>query len=153
VLKGGGGDDRLEGGNGHDILQSDGFGSSILDGGAGDDTFRGTNSRDLVIGGAGSDTLDFSHTGGVTISLGDPIPYWAGLEDPHAQFSSIENLTGSNGQDILVGDGGTNVLRGGGEKDNLIGGRARTSCMAAPITTPTMSTLPAILSGNTPAKA
>src|SRR5262245_34109409 len=58
----------------------------------------------------------------VTITLGDPIPYWAGLEDPHAQFISIENLTGAPGQDVLVGNSGSNVLRGLGGEDNLIGG-------------------------------
>jgi Ca2+-binding RTX toxin-like protein len=58
----------------------------------------------------------------VTITLGDPIPYWAGSEDPHAQFISIENLTGAAGQDVLVGNGESNVLRGLAGQDNLIGG-------------------------------
>jgi Ca2+-binding RTX toxin-like protein len=129
VLKGGGGNDYLEGGYGNDILQSSGnsggggFGRSILDGGAGDDTFRATTTLDTVIGGTGSDTLDFSNEQyGVRISLGDPMPWWASWESSHAQFSSIENLTGSQGQDILVGDGGTNVLRGLGGRDALVGG-------------------------------
>jgi Ca2+-binding RTX toxin-like protein len=126
VLKGGGGNDYLEGGYGNDILQSSGnsygsgYGSSILDGGAGDDTFIGTTGLDTVIGGTGSDTLDFSNEQyGVRISLGDPLPSW---ESSHAQFSSIENLTGSQGGDILVGDSGTNVLRGLAGQDILIGG-------------------------------
>jgi Ca2+-binding RTX toxin-like protein len=58
----------------------------------------------------------------VTITLGDPIPYWAGSEDPHAQFISIENLTGAAGQDVLVGNGESNILRGLAGQDNLIGG-------------------------------
>jgi Ca2+-binding RTX toxin-like protein len=122
VIKGGGGNDFLDGGNGNDILQSDIFGRSVLDGGTGDDTFKGSGHADTLIGGTGSDTVDFSHKSFVTISLGDPLPYWAGLETPHAQFISIENLTGSPGQDILVGNGATNVLRGLGGEDNLIGG-------------------------------
>jgi Ca2+-binding RTX toxin-like protein len=123
VIKGGGGDDFLDGGNGNDIIQSGGFGTSTLDGGAGDDTFKGAGGSDTIIGGAGSDTVDYSsRTSGVTVTLGDPIPYWAGIPTQHGAFISIENLTGSQGQDVLVGDGGSNVLRGGAEKDNLIGG-------------------------------
>jgi Ca2+-binding RTX toxin-like protein len=77
---------------------------------------------DTLIGGSGSDTADFSHMSFVTITLGDPIPYWAGSEDPHAQFISIENLTGAAGQDVLVGNGESNILRGLAGQDNLIGG-------------------------------
>ena len=122
VIKGGGGNDFLDGGNGNDILQSDGFGNSVLDGGAGDDTFKGTGGADTLIGGAGSDTVDYSHRNGVTVSLGDPLPYWAGPPLQHGEFFSIENLTGSPGQDTLVGDGGSNVIRGLGGRDALIGG-------------------------------
>jgi Ca2+-binding RTX toxin-like protein len=122
VIKGGGGNDFLDGGNGNDILVSTIWDSSTLDGGAGDDTFKGSGAADVLIGGAGSDTADFSHKSFVTITLGDPIPYWAGSEDPHAQFISIENLTGAPGQDVLVGNSGSNVLRGLGGEDNLIGG-------------------------------
>jgi Ca2+-binding RTX toxin-like protein len=122
VIKGGGGDDFLDGGSGNDILVSDVFGHSTLDGGTGDDTFKGTGAADVLIGGAGSDTVDFSHRSSVTVSLGDPLPYWAGLETPHAQFISIENVTGTAGQDILVGNGESNILRGQAGQDNLIGG-------------------------------
>jgi Ca2+-binding RTX toxin-like protein len=122
VIKGGGGDDFLDGGNGNDILVSGIFDQSVVDGGAGDDTFKGAGAADTLIGGAGNDTVDFSHMSFVTISLGDPLPYWAGLETPHAQFISIENLTGASGQDVLVGNGGSNVLRGQAGQDNLIGG-------------------------------
>src|SRR3954471_15223545 len=122
VIKGGGGDDFLDGGTGNDILVSDIFGHSTLDGGSGDDTFKGTGAADVLIGGAGSDTVDFGHKSFVTISLGDPLPYWAGLETPHAQFISIENVNGTAGQDILVGNGESNILRGQAGQDNLIGG-------------------------------
>jgi Ca2+-binding RTX toxin-like protein len=122
VIKGGGGNDFLDGGNGNDILVSSIWDASTLDGGAGDDTFKGSGASDVLIGGSGSDTADFSHMSFVTITLGDPIPYWAGSEDPHAQFISIENLTGAAGQDVLVGNGESNILRGLAGQDNLIGG-------------------------------
>jgi Ca2+-binding RTX toxin-like protein len=98
------------------------WGTSTLDGGAGDDTFKGVGHADTIIGGAGSDTVDFSHMSFVTVSLGDPLPYWAGLETVHGPFISIENLTGTNGQDVLVGNSGSNILRGLGGQDNLICG-------------------------------
>ena len=101
---------------------SDIFGHSTLDGGSGDDTFKGSGAADVLIGGAGSDTVDFGHKSFVTISLGDPLPYWAGLETPHAQFISIENVDGNAGQDVLVGNGESNILRGQAGQDNLIGG-------------------------------
>jgi serralysin len=123
MLKGGGGDDYLDGGNGNDILVSGGFGTSTLDGGAGDDTFKGAGAADTLIGGAGSDTVDYSsRSSRVTVSLGDPLPYWAGLETPHGQFISIENLTGTAYSDTLIGNGGSNVLRGLDGHDVLIGG-------------------------------
>jgi Ca2+-binding RTX toxin-like protein len=122
VIKGGGGNDFLDGGNGNDILVSTIWDACTLDGGAGDDTFKGSGAADVLIGGAGSDTVDFSHKSFVTISLGDPLPYWAGLETPHAQFISIENVNGTAGQDILVGNGESNILRGQAGQDNLIGG-------------------------------
>ena len=77
VIKGGGGNDFLDGGNGNDILVSSIWDASTLDGGAGDDTFKGSGASDVLIGGSGSDTADFSHMSFVTITLGDPIPYWA----------------------------------------------------------------------------
>jgi Ca2+-binding RTX toxin-like protein len=123
VIKGGGGNDYLDGGNGNDILQSSVFGTSTLDGGSGDDTFKGVGAADTLIGGAGSDTVDYSSgSGGVRVSLGDPLPYWAGLETPHGQFISIENLNGSQGQDTLVGNAGSNIIRGLAGRDNLMGG-------------------------------
>jgi serralysin len=117
VIKGGGGNDFLDGGNGNDILVSSIWDASTLDGGAGDDTFKGSGASDVLIGGSGSDTADFSHMGFVTITLGDPIPYWAGSEDPHAQFISIENLTGAAGQDNLIGGGGADIMYGGADND------------------------------------
>jgi Ca2+-binding RTX toxin-like protein len=123
IIKGGGGNDFLDGGNGNDILVSDIFGTSTLDGGAGDDTFKGVGGTDTIIGGAGSDTVDYSsRSSGVTVTLGDPLPYWAGIPTQHGAFISIENLNGSQAHDTLVGDGGSNVIRGLAGGDNLIGG-------------------------------
>ena len=111
IIMGGGGNDFLDGGSGNDILVSGGFGHSVLDGGAGNDTLKGAGGSDMLIGGAGSDTADYSNLSFVKVSLGDPLPYGAAT-NVYDQFSSIENLTGSNGQDLLVGNGESNILRG-----------------------------------------
>ena len=121
VIKGGGGNDFLDGGNGNDILVSSIWAASTLDGGAGDDTFKGSGASDVLIGGSGSDTADFSHMSFVTIRWGTP-PLLGRFGSPHAQFISIENLTGAAGQDVLVGNGESNILRGQAGQDNLIGG-------------------------------
>jgi Ca2+-binding RTX toxin-like protein len=121
IIMGGSGNDFLDGGSGNDILVSGGFGHSVLDGGAGNDTLKGAGGSDMLIGGAGSDTADYSNLSFVKVSLGDPLPYGAAT-NVYDQFSSIENLTGSNGQDLLVGNGESNILRGQAGEDNLVGG-------------------------------
>jgi Ca2+-binding RTX toxin-like protein len=83
-------------------------------------------SIDLVSGGSGSDTVDYSTTsvfleislsaaGNATVSLGGT---------PFDTLFSIENLTGGSGNDVLYGNDGSavaNVLRGGKGSDSLNG--------------------------------
>ena len=123
VIKGGGGNDFLDGGNGNDILVSSIWAPAPSMAARATIRSRASAHADILIGGSGSDTADFSHMSFVTITLGDPIPYWAGSEDADMpQFISIENLTGAAGQDVLVGNGESNILRGLAGQDNLIGG-------------------------------
>jgi len=56
VLKGGRGDDTLEGGAGDDVLRG-GRGDDTLEGGAGDDVLKGGKGDDTLEGGAGDDVL------------------------------------------------------------------------------------------------
>ena len=98
VLKGGGGNDVLEGGLGNDDLQ----------GGGGDDTATYINA---------SETLGL----GVVVNLWSPFPQLT-LSDGIDTLSEIENLTGSEHDDILIGNGGDNTLEGGGGDDLLCGG-------------------------------
>ena len=71
----------------------------------------------MIDGGSGSDTLDYTGTvGDLTVNLGTSIV--PGI----ASFTSIENVTGGSGNDLLTGDAGDNVLTGGLGVDTLDGG-------------------------------
>jgi Ca2+-binding RTX toxin-like protein len=124
-LHGGGGSDNLQGGGGNDIITGTGSdlngnggndlligGSSpsILSGGEGDDVHVGSAPGDLMLGGDGTDTVDYSFfTAGVTVDLAD-------------MHDGIENLVGSNFNDILRGDDGPNLLNGL-QGDDVLEGR------------------------------
>ncbi len=104
--------------------------NNLLSGGAGDDVLNGLNGDDVLVGGAGVDVLNGG--GGI-----DTVDYSLAASGMRAQlntnassndgdggtdtFSSIENLTGSAFDDLLIGDGGAKVLRGGLGADTLIG--------------------------------
>jgi Ca2+-binding RTX toxin-like protein len=68
MLTGGGGNDRLEGGNGKDVLKGGGGndmlkggnGNDMLKGGAGNDRLEGGKGNDIFYGGAGKDFFIFS---------------------------------------------------------------------------------------------
>ncbi|MCB1491344.1 MAG: hypothetical protein KDJ77_06030, partial [Rhodobiaceae bacterium] len=112
--------DIIDGGDDDDILYG-------LDG---DDTINGGSGDDFIIGGAGGDTIDggtgsndtASYEGsnaGVTVNYG--ISYSGG----HATgdtLSGIENLVGSDFDDLLLMYAGDNDLYGGDGSDTLRGG-------------------------------
>jgi Ca2+-binding RTX toxin-like protein len=103
---------------------------NALDGGAGDDTLLGGNGNDRLTGGIGADILNggngidtadyrFSALGVIadlTTELGT-----AG-DAAGDTLISIENLSGSNADDILTGDASANRLVGRQGADQLFGG-------------------------------
>ena len=115
-LRGGDGDDLIDGGAGEDQLRgADGddqlFGGKAMDslfGGMGDDLLDGGDHEDDLIGGAGNDTLD----GGA-----DNDTLQGGFGD--------DTLQGGTGQDLMNGGAGDDTLDGTGddEADFLNGGR------------------------------
>lgn len=128
-LKGDGLANRLEGGSGDDKLEG-GAGNDVLVGGLGADLLIGGPGADVLNGGSGTDTADYTRsTAGVSVSLSTGSG--TGGDAAGDQLTEIENLTGSNFDDVLQGDGdanrlqgmsGDDVLRGGAGADVLIGG-------------------------------
>ncbi len=125
VLLGNGGNDNLRGGAGNDLV----------DGGAGDDSIRANvgDGNDVYIGGDGTDTLYLNQTlADANVNL-DGVAYTVNGQTLAASTATsadigtdsldgIENVTGSQGNNILIGDSGANVLSGLQGNDILIGG-------------------------------
>ena len=125
TLNGGGGNDRLVGGKGDDTLN----------GGDGDDLLIGGQGADTLNGGDGIDTVSYeyvtvSQADGIIADLSNNANNDDNTDDQHTDifiatgdtFISIENLTGSQGDDTLTGDSADNELRGGNGDDTLSGG-------------------------------
>jgi len=92
--------ENIIGGGGNDNLVGDGS-ANTLDGGAGDDTLQGKGGDDDLIGGAGIDTADYSQSGaGVVIDLDTNSAADDG-EGGTDTLSGIENLAGSNFNDVI----------------------------------------------------
>ena len=127
-LSGGYGDDDLEGGGGADTLNGDadndilkgGGGADTLNGGGGGDTLKGGGGADTLNGGNGNDTASCANSAdGVYVLL-----YTDEAGDGDAEgdeLNSIENVTGSDHEDLLWGDDGVNVLDGMDGSDTLKG--------------------------------
>ena len=107
-------------------------GGGAITGGAGNDELIGSDGSDTLIGGAGADKLrggggDFDtvtypgHAAGVNVTIG------AGADDGSTGElddvgADVENVAGTDFDDVLVGDGGRNQLYGGAGSDELDGG-------------------------------
>ena len=126
LIFGEGGNDNIRGNEGDDDLRG-GAGSDILDGGTGRDFLEGGDGADILIanggddlnGGRGFDTVTYARsTSGVTVDLLD------GRNNDGAAFGDryllIENLVGSNFDDVLSGNRVENVIDGRGGDDRIV---------------------------------
>jgi Ca2+-binding RTX toxin-like protein len=121
--------DSLTGNSGDNVIDG-GLGDDTIDGGQGNDTLIGGGGADALTGGDGSDTASYIGSGGaVTVDLSMGIGTRADAEGD--TLTGVENLLGSNYDDILTGDAGSNLINGalgddiidGGDgNDSLIGG-------------------------------
>ena len=107
--------ERVTGGSGDDDLTGDGL-ANLLNGGGGNDLLNGGPGNDTLIGGAGSDTVSYAGEAGVNVNL------LTGTSSVGDQLQTIENVTGSDGNDTLSGSAGANMLVGGLGVDSLTGG-------------------------------
>lgn len=115
LIFGNGGSDQITGGAGNDFLQ----------GGAGNDTFFASvgDGNDTYDGGAGTDTYTLANTTAastVDLTAGTSASAQTGVD----LLFSIENVTGSDGDNVLIGNAAANTLRGNGGNDTLDGGSA-----------------------------
>ena len=105
-------------------------GNDTISGLGGDDMIKGGGGADTINGGTGSDTAVYIDSSvGVTVSL--ITGTGAGGTAQGDTLASIENLSGSNHNDLLIGNNsnnglfganGNDTLKGGGGADNLDGG-------------------------------
>ncbi len=161
VINAGGGDDTLLGGDGNDTLRGTGGndtmfgggGNDKINGGAGNDLMFGDDGNDFlvgiggtdtIVGGAGTDTNSFQGVGvgiGVNARIIDDGSGTATSGTEAEIFTGIENLIGSesddvlvaagsvgrlifglDGDDVIIGTGGANIFLGNNGNDILIGG-------------------------------
>ncbi|MGR3467038.1 MAG: calcium-binding protein [Shimia sp.] len=120
VLTGSSGDNVLEGGAGDDSLRGS-AGSDILDGGAGADDINGGSGLDVASFGTASSGVTANLTAGVGTGGDADGDTYTSIEDVWgSNFDDI--LTGSSGDNVLRGDAGDDVLRGSAGNDTLVGG-------------------------------
>ncbi|MCC7347552.1 MAG: S8 family serine peptidase, partial [Variibacter sp.] len=123
IIIGNGGANRLDGHNGNDSIDGGG-GDDSLYGGEGNDTLsQSTGSgTEIMDGGNGIDTGDWSYN-----AFGFPwtISLLAGTAvataTVFATLISIENVVGTQNDDIIIGDGGANRLDGHNGNDSIDG--------------------------------
>jgi Ca2+-binding RTX toxin-like protein len=133
TLVGGGGDDTVSAGSAANTIVG-GPGNDTLLGGAGDDLFVETKTvqgADLINGGSGSDTIDYSERSvDLSVSLcaaadscNDACACAAddGADGEKDTLVSVENAYGGNGSDKFVGTPAANTFFGNGGNDELRG--------------------------------
>ncbi|MBQ0920052.1 M10 family metallopeptidase C-terminal domain-containing protein [Hydrogenophaga aromaticivorans] len=110
---------------------TDAVGANRLNGGGGDDTFVlvGDDLRDIVVGAAGADAVDYSTaTANLTVNLGTATAVVVGSGTTVAlsdTVNGIENFVAGSGNDSITGSSAANQLSGGLGSDSLMGAAGR----------------------------
>ena len=113
-------------------------------GGTGNDIFIGNTANNVLDGGAGSDTVIFTNTTGVNVTLNDTGADVIVTHDGETDtLRSIENIQGTVGNDTLTGNSQNNTLSGGaGGADTLSGGAGDDRLIGGGFTTTTTLSAP-----------
>jgi Ca2+-binding RTX toxin-like protein len=97
-------------------------GDNLLQGGSGADTLEGALGNDTLNGGGALDTASYDHAAGaVTVSLAITAVQNTGGAGTDTLIA-IENLIGSDYNDVLTGSTDANAIGGGAGNDTLNGG-------------------------------
>ena len=113
--------DAVAGYAGNDYLDG-GSGNDFIDGGLGNDTLIGGAGNDTLIGGDGIDTASYAGTtSSVTVNLALSSAQNTGGAGTDS-ITSVENLIGGSGNDLLTGSSENNEINGGSGNDILNGG-------------------------------
>lgn len=126
LIVGGDGNDRLEGGAGHDTLiggDGDDFldgraGSDTLAAGGGNDTLDGGTGTDVMIGGQGDDLYIVDNAGDLVVESADAS---GGIDTVQTTLGSYEL---GAGVENLLGAGASDFAGTGNDQDNLIASAA-----------------------------
>ena len=91
-----------------------------------DDTLSGDGGANVLVGGAGTDTVSYADVAAgmgneIFVNLGTIVAQDT-VGDGTDTLSEFENIIGSDNDDTLTGDGGDNVIVGGLGNDILTGG-------------------------------
>jgi serralysin len=127
TLQGDEGANSLYGEGGNDVLKGAG-GADKLYGGAGDDQLNSDAIADFLDGGTGNDTANFADAKlGVYVNLGTGYynkgwHHQPALPGTPPNIVNVENVDGSNTMDQIIGSDGDNVLAGNGGIDRIYGG-------------------------------
>ena len=94
--------------------------------GTGADTLIGNSANNVLNGGGGIDTANYSSaTVGVSINLATGTA--SSTQTGTDTLVAIENVTTGTGADTLIGNAAANTFNGGGGNDNLNGGLGKDS--------------------------
>ncbi|WP_429931468.1 beta strand repeat-containing protein [Agrobacterium vitis] len=118
-MMGGSGNDSLSGDAGDDNLYGE-DGNDSLFGSAGDDDLNGEAGADILNGGDGTDTVNYWSSDAININLATGVA--SGSDAQGDTFVSIEVISASNQDDVLVGDDNDNIFKGGYGSDTIHGG-------------------------------
>lgn len=115
------GNDTLYGDDGTDLLHGD-AGDDTLYGGANDDTLFGDGGADYFDGGSGHDIVTYwSAQGAVTVAMDSSLTWTGDAAGDSILGASIEQIDGSNFDDVFRDDGGGRTLHGFGGDDDIRG--------------------------------